>query len=113
MAFKKTLALRLFNISNISARSLTKCRISSSSLGSRVPPESNAANIAHDPGDNGVFRRFIHKRAVSQPGMKPELRDLAAGGNLVEKFKSLGIAPDRIRLDCLRPPVCDPVAPAP
>lgn len=110
MAFKKTLAQRLFNITNVSAQSLTKCRISSSSLAARVPHNTNTANIAHDPGDNAVFRRFLHKRVASQPAMSPELRELAAGGNMVEKFKSLGIAPDRIRLDCLRPPACDSLA---
>ncbi|XP_038900870.1 calcium uniporter protein 2, mitochondrial-like [Benincasa hispida] len=107
MAFKKTLAQRLFNISKISAQSLTKCRISSSSLAVRVPPNTNTSNIAHDPGDHSVFRRFLHKRAVSQPAISPEFRELAAGGNIAEKFKSLGIAPDRIRLDCLRPPACE------
>ncbi|XP_023533353.1 calcium uniporter protein 2, mitochondrial-like [Cucurbita pepo subsp. pepo] len=110
MAFNKTLAHRLFNISQISSQSLTKCRISSSSPGARVPPTTNTANIAHDPGDNAVFRRFLHKRAVSKPAISPELRELAAAGNMVEKFKSLGIAPDRIRLDCLRPPACGSLA---
>lgn len=110
MAFNKTLAHRLFNISQISSQSLTKCRISSSSPGARVPPTTSTANIAHDPGDNAVFRRFLHKRAVSQPAISPELRELAAAGNMVEKFKSLGIAPDRIRLDCLRPPACGSLA---
>ncbi|KAL0535896.1 hypothetical protein IC582_024825 [Cucumis melo] len=111
MAFKKTLAHRLFNLSKISAQSLTKCRISSSSLAVRVPPNTNTSNIAHDPGDHSVFRRFLHKRAVfTQPAISPELRELAAGGNIVEKFKSLGIAPDRIRLDCLRPPASETLA---
>lgn len=110
MAFKKTLAQRLFNISKISAQSLTKCRISSPSLAARVPPNTNTSNIAHDPGDHSLFRRFLHKRAVSQPSISPELRELAAGGNIVEKFKSLGIAPDRIRLDCLRPPASETLA---
>ncbi|XP_022971703.1 calcium uniporter protein 2, mitochondrial-like [Cucurbita maxima] len=110
MAYKKTLAQRLFNISKISEQFLTKCRISSSSLAARVPPNTNTANIAHDPGDHVVFRCFLHKKAVSQPAISPELRELAAGGNMVEKFKSLGIAPHRIRLDCLRPPACDSLA---
>ena len=111
MAFKKTLAHRLFNLSKISAQALTKCRISSSSLALRFPPHTNTSNIAHDPGDHSVFRRFLHKRAVvTQPAISPELRELAAGGNIVEKFKSLGIASDRIRLDCLRPPASETLA---
>lgn len=104
MALKKTLAQRLFNISKISTQNLTNCRISSSSTQARIPPKPNRSNIAPDPGDNGIFRRFLHKRAILQPSLSPELRSLPIGENLMNKLKSIGIAQDRIRLDVLTTP---------
>lgn len=101
MALKKTLAQRLFNISKISTQSLANCLISSSSAQARNPPKPNRASIAPDPGDDGIFRRFLHKRAVPQPS---EQRSLPIGENLMNKLKSMGIVQDRIRLDALTPP---------
>ncbi|KAH7520081.1 hypothetical protein FEM48_Zijuj08G0106100 [Ziziphus jujuba var. spinosa] len=99
MAFKKTLAQRLFNISKI-----TNSRISSSSTQTRIPPNPNRTKIAPDPGDNGIFRRFLHKRAILQPSLSTEIRSLPIGENLMNKLKSIGIAQDRIRLEVLTPP---------
>lgn len=104
MALKKTLAQRLLNFSKISTQNLTNCRISSSSSQTRIPPNPNRANIAPDPGDNGIFRRFLHKRAILQPSLSPDLRSLPIGENLMNKLKSIGIAQDRIRLDILTSP---------
>lgn len=102
MALKKTLAQRLFKISRI-----TNCRISSSSTQTRIPPNPNRTNIAPDPGDNGIFRRFLHKRAIIQPSLSTEFRSLPIGENLMIKLKSIGIAQDRIRLDVLTPPAAE------
>ncbi|GKU94591.1 hypothetical protein SLEP1_g8059 [Rubroshorea leprosula] len=105
MAWKKTLAERLFNISKIaSPQSLTKCRVSSSpAVQGRIQQKVGkaATAIAPDPGDNGngIFRRFLHKRAV----FSPEIRQMPVGDNLIEKFRGVGIAKDRIRLDGLTP----------
>ncbi|KAJ7944342.1 Calcium uniporter, mitochondrial [Quillaja saponaria] len=99
MAFKKTLAERLFNITK-STQILTNCRISSSSVQNRIPPSPSKPSIAHDPGDNGIFRRFLHKRAM----LPSEIRSLSVGGNIMEKLKGMDISRNRIRLDGLNPP---------
>ncbi|KAL5819441.1 hypothetical protein ACOSQ4_023283 [Xanthoceras sorbifolium] len=99
MALKKTLAERLFNISRISTQALTNCRISSTSAASRIPQNSSKTSIAPDPGDNGIFRRFLHKRAIFHPKISS-----LGGENLLEKLKTIDIARDRIRLDGLTPP---------
>ncbi|KAK2657290.1 hypothetical protein Ddye_010342 [Dipteronia dyeriana] len=100
MALRKTLAERLFNISKISTQALTNCRISSTSAATRIPQNPSKSNIAPDPGDNGgIFRRFLHKRAIFHPTISP-----LGGENLLEKLKTIDIAKDRIRLDGLSPP---------
>jgi hypothetical protein len=101
MAFRKTLAQRLFNITKVSTQTLPNCRISSSSVRTRAPPDPDKTSIVTDPRDGGIFRRFLHKRSVA---LDPELRSLSVGENLMGKLKSIGIARDRIRLDGLSPP---------
>ncbi|XP_023911423.1 calcium uniporter protein 2, mitochondrial [Quercus suber] len=100
MAFRKTLAQRLFNITKVSNQTVANCRVSSSSIRTRVPPDPDKPAIGLDPGDKGIFRRFLHKGAAFQP----ELQPLPIGENLLEKLKCMGIARDRIRLDGLSPP---------
>lgn len=101
MALKKTLAERLFNITKTSRQALTNCCISSTSATStRISQSPTRTNIAPDPGDNGVFRRFLHKRAMLHPTVS------AIGGeNLIEKLRTFDIGRDRIRLDGLSPPL--------
>ncbi|XP_044492663.1 calcium uniporter protein 2, mitochondrial-like [Mangifera indica] len=99
MASKKTLAARLFNLSKISKQALTNCRISSTLTTTRISQTSAKPNIAPDSGDNGTFRRFLHKRAILQPKILP-----IGGESLMEKLKTIDIAKDRIRLDGLSPP---------
>lgn len=111
MAFKKSLAERLFNISKISSQTLTNCRISSSSTHTRtrIPQNPTQSNIAPDPGDNhnininnnGIFRRFLHKRAAT---ISPELRSTWIRSNLVDKLREIDISKDRITFDGLTPP---------
>ena len=101
MAFRKTLAQRLFNITKVSTQTLANCRISSSTVRTRAPPDPDKASIVPDPGEGGIFRRFLHKRSSS---LEPVLRPLSVGENLMGKLKSMGIAQDRIRLDGLSPP---------
>lgn len=104
MAFRKTLAQRLFHITKVSTQTLANCRISSSSVRTRAPPDPDKTSIAPvpDPVDGGIFRRFLHKRSAA---LDPELRSLSVGENLMGKLKSMGIARDRIRLDGLSPPL--------
>ncbi|RZB78638.1 calcium uniporter protein 2, mitochondrial-like [Glycine soja] len=84
MAFRKTLAQGLLNITKVSSQSLTNCRISSSSVIGKVSPR---AAEPVDPGENGRFR-------------SPQL----AGRNLLDKLRTMGVAHNRIRLDGLTPP---------
>lgn len=100
MAFRKTLAQRLLNITKVSNQTVANCRVSSSSIRTRVPPDPDKPAIGSDAGDRGIFRRFLHKGTAFQP----ELRSPPIGDNLLEKLKSMGIARDRIRLDGLSPP---------
>ncbi|KAJ9177157.1 hypothetical protein P3X46_012402 [Hevea brasiliensis] len=104
MAFKKTLAERLFKISKISNHSLSNCRISSPVIKTRIPQNPSNTKIAPDPGDNGIFRRLFHKRAIFQTPSSPEIRSMQIGETLVEKLRSFDIAKNRIRLDGLIPP---------
>lgn len=96
MSFKKTLAYHLFNLSKVSTQTLIKFRVSSSSVQTRILPNSHKSNTAPDPGDNGVFRRFLHRRAIFLPDILPFPQ---IGYNLKEKLKSIGIEQERIRLD--------------
>ncbi|CAL5369603.1 unnamed protein product [Camellia sinensis] len=105
MAFQRTLALRLFNISKKSNTTLANCRISSSAVQASIPP--NPARVAPDPGDEGVFRRFLQWRPIYQlaaPSPSPALRSLPAGEKLLEKLRGMDISRERIRLDGLSPP---------
>lgn len=90
MAFKKTLAKRLLNITKIS-----NYRISSSVRS----PNPSKPGIAPDPGDNGIFRRFLHKRPV----FLSELRQPSAN-TILPRLREMDIARSRIRLDGLTPP---------
>ncbi|PSS30801.1 Calcium uniporter protein [Actinidia chinensis var. chinensis] len=100
MAFRRSLAQRLFNVSKKSNTILTNCRISSPS--SAVP---RPAKLAPDPGDDGVFRRFLQWRPIYQSAAtSPEIRSLPRGEKLMEKLRGINIAGDRIRLDGLTPP---------
>ncbi|XP_022740613.1 calcium uniporter protein 2, mitochondrial-like [Durio zibethinus] len=110
MAFKKTMAEKLFNISKISSQVLTNCRISSSTIQNRISQKEMKATtaVAHDPGDfngngkgtgNGMFRRFLHKGAM----VAPTMRKLPMGENLLERLREFDSFRDRIRLDGLSP----------
>lgn len=104
MAWRKNLAERLFNISKLSPpQSLTNCRISSPAVQRRISQNAGkpAKAFAVDPGDNGngIFRRFLHKRAV----FSPEARQMPVGEALVEKLRGIRVPKDRINLEGLIP----------
>lgn len=102
MAFRKTLAQRLFNITKVSTQTIANCRVSSSSIRTRAPPDPDKAAIASDPGNAGIFRRFLHERSAEALQLDPW--SLPVGESLMGRLKSMGIAHDRIRLDGLSPP---------
>ncbi|KAE9613005.1 putative Coiled-coil domain containing protein [Lupinus albus] len=105
MALKKTLVQRLFSISKISSQTLNNCRISSSSVHGRTSSNPTRPEIEPEPGDNAIFRRFIHKR----PGSQPETRSSAFSGSLIGKLRDMDITRTRIRLEGLAPPVVEKV----
>ncbi|KAG7034389.1 Calcium uniporter protein 2, mitochondrial, partial [Cucurbita argyrosperma subsp. argyrosperma] len=89
MASTKTLARRLFNASN------------------RLFYNTSANKLPLDPGDHGIFRRFLHQRPNFSPPstFTRSLPSLPIGfGNAMEHL----VSRDRILLDGLKPP-----APAP
>lgn len=105
MAFKKTLAQRLFNAYKTTNFSISTCRIipSSSSMASKsltTPCPDN--KIAPDPGDNGTSRRFLHR--YPSPAISPDLRSLPSGEKLIEKLREMDTERNRIRLDGLLTP---------
>lgn len=100
MAFKKTLAQRLLNIYRITNPSLSNFRTSSSSTAAKALAASNPDRLAPDPGDDGIFRRFLHRQKAHAPSIPAHL----AGEGLLLKLREMGIANNRIRLDVLKPP---------
>ncbi|XP_009762036.1 calcium uniporter protein 2, mitochondrial-like [Nicotiana sylvestris] len=105
MALKKSLAQRLFNAYKTTNFSISTCRIipSASSMASNsltTPCPDN--NIAPDPGDNGTFRRFLHR--YPSPANSPDLRSLPSGEKLIEKLREMDTERNRIRLDGLLTP---------
>ncbi|KAG8372857.1 hypothetical protein BUALT_Bualt12G0110600 [Buddleja alternifolia] len=94
MAFKKTLAQRLFSISR-------NCRTSSPCPSLRSAASNHPTTPNPDPGDHGIFRRFFHRESATTSS---GLRFLPTGEKLMEKLRSMDISRDRIRLDGLTPP---------
>ncbi|CAA3026747.1 Hypothetical predicted protein [Olea europaea subsp. europaea] len=103
MAFRKTLARRLFCMSRITNPALTNCRISSSSTAANAPTNQQLKQniMAMDLGDDGIFRRYLHRQSVA---ISPEIRSLPTGENMLEKLRGMDITRDRIRLEGLMPP---------
>ncbi|KAI3669897.1 hypothetical protein L6452_41361 [Arctium lappa] len=102
MAFKQNLVHKLFKIcSNKSTnQTLRTCRISSSSstVQSLIPPDLNG--VAPDPGDDSVFRRFLHRRPLylSASVTLPEIFR-PGGEKLLETLREMDIARNRVRLN--------------
>ncbi|KAM3342698.1 calcium uniporter protein 2, mitochondrial-like [Capsicum galapagoense] len=106
MAFEKALTQRLLNVYKTTGFSISACRISSSSMSARTltPPHPDN-KIAPDPGDNGIFRRLIHRRHMyTSSSTSPELRTLSTGETLIEKLREMDVSRSRIKLDGLLPP---------
>ncbi|KAK4488329.1 hypothetical protein RD792_004086 [Penstemon davidsonii] len=106
MAFRKTLAHRLFCISRITNPTLTNCRISSPCTAAKsaaLNHQTTPNQIAPDPGDDGIFRRYLHRHS-SATAAKPEIRFLPTGKKLLEKLRGMDISRERIRLDGLIQP---------
>ncbi|KZV15093.1 hypothetical protein F511_34929 [Dorcoceras hygrometricum] len=110
MALKKSLIQRLFNVSRITRLVTANGRTSSPQAAVRAAAlniHETPNNLAHDPGDNGVFRRYFYSHSAAASA--PEIRFLPTGEKLLEKLRGMDVARERIRLDDLRPPVADEV----
>lgn len=104
MAFRKNLAKRLFQISKITAQSLSSRRITSSV--NDLLPSTKPENIIPYAGDARISWRFLLRRPLPpayDAGTCPELRKLPVGDELMEKFRGMDVSKRKIRLDGLRP----------
>nr|XP_043618160.1 calcium uniporter protein 2, mitochondrial-like [Erigeron canadensis] len=106
MAFKQNLVQKLFNMySNklFSNQTLRSCLISSSSSSSvpSVIPPSNPEKLAHDPGENSIFRRFLQRRPLYLSRTESPLPQILrpGGEKLLETLNEMDIARNRIRLE--------------
>ncbi|KAL7154693.1 hypothetical protein ABFS83_03G018200 [Erythranthe nasuta] len=123
MAFKQTLAQRVFSMSRICTAAVTNCRVSSpctaaqsKALNHRTTPTKLAPDpgaIRHCPGDDGIFRRHLHHNSSAAAPPSPGMRFLPTGEKLLEKLREMDIARDRFRLDSLRPAEEAPPPPPP
>ncbi|KAF8028728.1 hypothetical protein BT93_E1397 [Corymbia citriodora subsp. variegata] len=108
MSIKKSLAQRLLGMSRTisSSQALASCRRSSAAPAPAPAPAPSPRRselpIDPDPGDGGVFRRFLHRRAVPVP--LPDARPPPIGEGLMEKLRALDIARNRIRISGPIPP---------
>ncbi|XP_028760459.1 calcium uniporter protein 2, mitochondrial-like [Neltuma alba] len=100
MAFRRSLAQRLLKFTKFSSPAPANGRLSSSSVHPRIPTSPSNPDIAPDPGDKGIFLRFLHKRSLFQP----QLRLPLLGDGVVDQLKAISAAGNRIRLDGLVPP---------
>ncbi|KAI9113545.1 hypothetical protein K1719_015472 [Acacia pycnantha] len=100
MAFRRSLAQCLLKFTKSSSQNPANGRLSSSSVHPRIPTSPSKPDIAPDPGDKGLFRRFLHKRSM----FLPELRSPLLGDGVVDQLKAISIAGNRIRLEGLVPP---------
>lgn len=95
---------RLLSMSRMTNPAITNCRTSlprtavkSAALSHQTSPN----NLAPDPGDDGIFRRYLHRQSAATPSAA---RFLPTGEKLLEKLREMDISRDRIRLDGLRRP---------
>ncbi|GFQ01492.1 calcium uniporter protein 2 mitochondrial [Phtheirospermum japonicum] len=109
MAFKKMLPQRLLRISRFTNAAVTNCCVSSpctTALSKALNHPKPLTNLAPDPGDDGICRRYLHHHSAAAAA--PELGFLPTGKKLVEKLREMDIARQRIRLDCLGPASSSP-----
>uniref|UniRef100_A0A2P2NGF4 Uncharacterized protein MANES_18G029800 n=1 Tax=Rhizophora mucronata TaxID=61149 RepID=A0A2P2NGF4_RHIMU len=115
MALREMLAKRLANgyRAKSPAVTLEHSPISSAShLLQAISPPNAAKTRFHreyltspESVEKGFFRRFLHRRAMSQ---LPEFLSLPVGEKLRERLKDINITGYRIRLDGLAPPAPQP-----
>ncbi|KAL1538900.1 calcium uniporter protein 2, mitochondrial-like [Salvia divinorum] len=101
MSLKKLLAQRLFGKSTITSAAVTNCRVSSPCTAA-LSKAMSSNNLASDPGDDGIFRRYLHRQAEAMSSVSTGLRFLPTGQNLLERIREIDIARSRIERDGVR-----------
>ncbi|KAL1558924.1 calcium uniporter protein 2, mitochondrial-like [Salvia divinorum] len=104
MAFNRMIPQRLLSMSRMTNPALTNCRTSlprTAIKSAALSHQTSPTNIAPDPGDDGIFRRYLHRQSAATPSA---VRFLPSSEKLLEKLREMDIARDRIRLDGLRRP---------
>ncbi|XP_030513388.1 calcium uniporter protein 3, mitochondrial [Rhodamnia argentea] len=92
MSMKKSLAQRLLSMS----RTISSSQALASSRSAPAAPARRRGGLAidPDPGDGGVFRRFLHRKAA----LSLEVRTHPMGEGLMERLRALDIARGGIRI---------------
>ncbi|XP_057768489.1 calcium uniporter protein 2, mitochondrial-like [Salvia miltiorrhiza] len=104
MAFNRMMPQRLLSMSRMTNPAITNCRTSlprTAVKSAALSHQTSPTNIAPDPGDDGIFRRYLHRQSAATPS---PVRFLPTGEKLLEKLREMDITRDRIRLDGLRRP---------
>ncbi|XP_018817493.1 calcium uniporter protein 4, mitochondrial-like [Juglans regia] len=123
MAYRKTLAKRLFDGCRVTSPSVTLEHTPISSPSGRIlviPPNASKTNFhreyitSPDSAEKGFFRRFLHRRTASNQSSSrlPEFLSLPVGHKLRETLRAINITGDGLRLDGLRPPAANPAVSA-
>lgn len=94
MAFKKSMANHLFNISRISSNFISNCHVAAP-VGKHLPPR-NYDKPALDTGDNRIFRRFLHCRPFYQSPKNAALPVFSSGKGLMERLQEMDIVKERL-----------------
>ncbi|KAL1563232.1 calcium uniporter protein 2, mitochondrial-like [Salvia divinorum] len=101
MAFNRIIPHRLLSMSRMTNTALTNCRTSLPRTAVKSAALSHRTSPAPDPGDDGIFRRYLHRQSAAATSAS---RFLPTGEKLLEKLREMDISRERIRLDGLRPP---------
>lgn len=102
---KRTLAERLLGLSRINSPALTNCRTSAARAAvnsATLNHQTTSNKLAPDPGDDGIFRRFLHRHSAAATPSR--MGFLPTGEKLLEKLRAMDVARERINLDGLRSP---------
>lgn len=91
MALKKLLAQRLFGKSRITNAAVTNCRVSSPCTAA-LSKAMSSNKLASDPGDDGIFRRYLHRQSAAASSASAGLRFLPTGQKLLERIREMDIA---------------------
>lgn len=99
MALKRLLAQRLIGKSPITNSAVTNCRVSSPCTAALSKAAATSSNHASDPGDDGIFRRHLHRQSGAASA-SAGLRFLPTGQKLLERIREMDIERSLIGREC-------------